>query len=196
MSQSELSDFNLEVKWEVKWRVLRGFGCDSCLESVKLLVGGHCDERVRESRGEQRQLFNFHLSLRWLFASSLTQSHFHSGLVPLANWELCPVLTLHMKSVFRTRITCWHATVVTSRVRSSWFVSEDWLRLPQMWSFDMAAAWSLSLTWRYVGTVENNIRLIQLSDLHTHTHTHTLTHTHRLLTAHTFLITHLYSLIR
>lgn len=49
MSQSVLSDSNLEAKLEVERLVLQGFGCDSCLESAKLLVGGQCLVRVRET---------------------------------------------------------------------------------------------------------------------------------------------------
>lgn len=62
MSQSALSDSNLVVKLGVERLVLRGLGCDSCLESAKLPVGGQCLERVRESQREQSQVFNFHLS--------------------------------------------------------------------------------------------------------------------------------------
>lgn len=56
-----------------------GFGCDSCL--VKLLVGGHCEERVRESQREQRRVFNFHLQLEVIIP-------FQFDPVTLSKWPL------------------------------------------------------------------------------------------------------------
>lgn len=60
-----------------------GFGCDSCLDLAKLLVGGHYEERVRKSHREQRQIFNFHLSLRVIIRFELDP-------VTLLNWPCAP----------------------------------------------------------------------------------------------------------
>lgn len=43
---------NREVMVRVEQLVLSGLGRDSRLEWVKLLVGGHCDERRRETQNK------------------------------------------------------------------------------------------------------------------------------------------------
>lgn len=86
-SQSALCDFNLETKWEVE---RLGFFFLGGMTHVwnqwnswwVVTVRGDSE---KESRREQRQLFNFHLGLRWLFALSLTRSHFQTVPVPLAD---------------------------------------------------------------------------------------------------------------
>lgn len=79
MSQPAVSDFNRKVTLAAEQLVSWGFGCDSCL--VKLLVGGHCEERVRESQREQRRVFNFHLQLEVIIPLEFDPA-------ALSNWPL------------------------------------------------------------------------------------------------------------